>query len=86
MYFRQDDPRLVMPTTRRSRFGGSTAIAAPSTAPAACDSDDRQTEFNPYSPPAHKIIWMSGDKRSAGISAEKETVDTTYFGTPSGSA
>ena len=29
---------------------------------------------------------MSGHSRSAGMSGEKDTVDTTYFGTPIGSA
>jgi hypothetical protein len=47
MYDRQELPRLVMPTTGRPARGGCAPRAAPSTAPAACASDDRQTAFNP---------------------------------------
>ena len=85
MYDRHEDPREVIPITGRSIFVISEVLAAPKTAPAAWLKDDLQTEFNPYKPPAHSIICISGDNLSGEIKGENETVDTTYLGNPIGS-
>ena len=75
-----------MPMSGRAKSGFSTARAAPSTAPAAWLSAALQIELSPYRPPAQRIIWISAASRSGGNIAEKLTVETTYLGTPSGSA
>ena len=75
-----------MPTSGRSKRGGSATRAAPTTAPAACDSAARQMLFRPYRPPAHSIIVRSGVTRSGAIRCECAMVDNTTLGTPRGRA
>ena len=75
-----------MPTTGRGSSSICRACTAPTTAPAACASAERHSRFSPYSPPAHSRIIRSGGMRSAGIRCEYAMVDSTTFGTPSGSA
>ena len=47
MYDRQLEPSEVIPTTGCSNSGSTTALAAPSTAPAAWLKDDLQIELRP---------------------------------------
>ena len=80
-------PSEVMPITGRGSAGSARAAwQAPTTAPAACASAAWHSRFSPYRPPAHSRIIRSGGMRSGGIRCECAMVDSTTFGTPSGSA
>jgi len=68
--------------TARVESGSSTARAAPSTAPAAWLDEALQMELKPYNPPAIESFEYQVTKRSGGISAENDTVETMYLGTP----